>query len=108
MRDRITGWDRSEQEWRHKRAHDWRRARHSLATYDPAIRSALLQYWNEHRWLAGDPSYPLDLPHGFKTGGLILAKGTVRPAVVTISRHEMTEARSAHKPIASGWLRRRR
>ncbi|MGH7080882.1 MAG: hypothetical protein ACREFV_00275 [Acetobacteraceae bacterium] len=56
MRDRITTWHRSEQEWRDKRAHDWRRVRHSLVTYDHANLSMLLRYWNEHRWLPGDPS----------------------------------------------------
>ena len=108
MRDRITAWDRSEQEWRDKRAHDWRRARCRLATFEPTVRSALLRYWNEHRWLPGDPSYLLDVLHGFKIGRLILANGIVRPAAITISRHEMTETGSAHRPIASGWLGRRR
>ncbi len=108
MRDRITAWDRSEQEWRDKRAQDWRRARRFLAACKPTVRSALLRYWNEHRWLPGDPSYLLDVLHGFKTGRLILSNGIVRPATITISRRDMTEAGSAHKPMASGWLGRRR
>ena len=84
MAERVARWDSTEQESRDRRAEQWRRARRLLDGHEPVPRRALLAYWNRHRWLPGDPSYVLDLLHGFATGRLVLVDGTVRPAVAEI------------------------
>lgn len=104
MAQRVERWDRTQQEIRDARAHQWRRARRNLNAYPSQVRAALLTYWNEHRWLPGDPSYLLDALHGFERGRLILADGAVQPARVVISVSEATAAFGPPKPRAQGWI----
>src|SRR4051812_38320137 len=102
--DRVENWSRTEQDWRDRRASQWRRARRALDVHDAATRAALLAYWNGHRWLPGDPSYLLDLLHGFRTGRLLLEHGQVRPAVITIPVAMATAAFGPAKPVSRGWF----
>ena len=104
MAERVAHWDSTEQDCRDRRAGQWRRARRLLDEHAPAVRQALLAYWNGHRWLPGDPDYLLDMLHGFATGRLVLAEGTVRPAVTEIPASQALAAFGRGKPPARGWL----
>lgn len=104
MADRVETYNRTEQDWRDRRASEWRRARRVIDAYDPATRLALLAYWNGHRWLPGDPAYLLDRLHGFNTGRLVLEHGQVRAAVEVIPLEMATAAFGPAKPIARGGL----
>ena len=104
MAERVERWDRSEQNWRDDRARKWREGRRQLDGYDPATRRALLAYWNGHCWLPGDPSYLLDMLHGFRTGRLLIEDGLVRPAVVTIPASAATAAFGAAERVSKGWF----
>ncbi len=97
-------WERSE---RDRRAGLWRKARRDLDRHAPAIRQALLDYWNSHRWLPGDPYYLLDMLHGFRTGRLILNNGQVCPARLTIPASEALAAFGRPKPVDGGWFGKR-
>jgi len=107
MTTRVATWIASEQSNRDRRANSWRRARRALDRHESAIRRALLDYWNGHRWLPGDPSYLLDLLHGFKTERLILDEGQVRPARLTIPASEAAAAFGRPKPVGGGWFGKR-
>ena len=104
MTNRAGSWAKSEQEGRDHRAAQWRQGRKRLDSYDHETRGALLGYWNGHRWLPGDPSYLLDMLHGFDKGRLILKAGKIESARVTISTAEATAAFGPSKPRAQGWL----
>jgi len=67
----------------------------------------LLEYWNGHRWLPGDPMYLLDLLHGFGRGRTIIDEGRLRPAVVTIPVGEAVAAFGPAKPLAGAWFGKR-
>ena len=90
-----------------RRASLWRRARRDLDRRDPATRQTLLDYWNRHRWLPGDPTYLLDMLHGFDSGRLRIVEGQVQPAKVVISVAEAMDMPTAAKPVAGGWLGKR-
>ena len=109
MLERIAGFDTSEQARRDRRARDWCRARRAVEALSPDLRCALLSYWNNHRWLPGDPAYLLDLLHGFEHGRLLIIAGTVRPARITIDAADATALEAtSRKPIrAAGWDDRR-
>jgi hypothetical protein len=68
IEDRIARFARQEQEWRNRRAADWRRARARLAALPDNVRPVVLAFWNGHRWYPGDPAYLLDLLHGLEVG----------------------------------------
>jgi hypothetical protein len=104
MADRAETWNRTEQDWRDRRASQWRRARRALDAYEPTTRRALLAYWNGHRWLPGDPAYLLDLLHGFRIGRLLLEHDQVRPAVVEVPVSMATATFGPEKPMARSWL----
>ncbi len=106
MHERVTSWEASEQGNRDRRAQQWRAARRILDAHAPETRRALLDYWNGHRWLPGDPSYLLDMLHGFDRGRLVVTDGTVTPARVVISVAEATALECGRKPVAHGWLGR--
>jgi hypothetical protein len=106
MSNRVDSFERSEQAWRDRMARKWRAARRQLDAFKPAIREALLAYWNGHRWLPGDPSYLLDTLHSFRTGRLLFENGQVRPAVVTIPVSAATAAFGPAKPVSKGWFGR--
>jgi len=108
MATRVATWITSEQQDRDRRATLWHRARCVLDRHEPTSRRVLLEYWNGHRWLPGDPMYLLDLLHGFSRGRYIIEDGTLRPAVVTIPVREAVAAFGPSKPVAGGWLGKRR
>jgi hypothetical protein len=108
MEDRAVRFAQLEQRWRDDRAHDWRRARRRLDAIDAPTRGILLCYWNEHRWLPGDPTNLLDALHRFATGRLVIKDGTLQPARLTIAAGEAFAVQATRKPIARGWLSRRR
>ena len=71
MTERVAAWIKTERDERARRARAWRKARRALdADHDPTTRRALLDYWNAHRWLPGDPSYLLDMLHATPEAGL--------------------------------------
>lgn len=70
MEERADRMARTEQSSRDYRAGKWREARHRLYGYGDNIRPILLSYWNNHRWLPGDPSYLLDMLHMYDRGKL--------------------------------------
>jgi len=107
MTTRVATWIEWEQSERDRRAGLWRKARRDLDRHAPAIRQALLDYWNSHRWLPGDPSYLLDMLHGCKTGRLILNNGHVCPARLTIPANEALAAFRRPKPVGGGWFGKR-
>jgi len=107
MATRVANWIVLEQKGRDHRAAQWRRGRALLDQHEPATRRALLDYWNRHRWLPGDPVYLLDLLHGFGKGRCVIDQGTFRPAVVTIPVSEAVAAFGPPKPVASAWLGKR-
>lgn len=104
MTERVERWDLAERSSRPWRAARWREARRRLDDYPPDIRGALLRYWNEHRWLPGEPSYLLDTLHGFDTGRLILSEGSIRQARVVISVSEAVAIGGRNKPVSRGWF----
>jgi hypothetical protein len=107
MSERVERWDDSERTDRARRATLWREGRRRIDAHPDEIRRALLAYWNNHRWLPGDPSYLLDMLHGFKNGRLIFADGAIRPARITIAVSEATAMERGRKPISGGWLGKR-
>jgi len=107
MTSRVATWITCEQSGRDHRAAQWRRARSSLDRHEPTSLRALLEYWNGHRWLPGDPMYLLDLLHGFSKGRYVIDDGTLRPAVVTIPVREAVAAFGPSKPLAGAWLGKR-
>lgn len=105
MTQRITAWIAAEQANRQRRASVWRRARRTLdQDHDAHTRRALLDHWNGHRWLPGDPSYLLDMLHRYATGRLVIDNGQVRPARIAISSAEAVAAFGRPKPPASRWF----
>lgn len=104
MDTRVSTWITSQERERDRRADLWRQGRRGLEAHPPTIRSALLAYWNKDRWLPGDPTYLLDLLHGFSTGRLVLKEGSIQPARITVFRSESLAAFETSKPRAQGWL----
>lgn len=105
MTERVAAWIKTERDERARRAGAWRKARRALdADHDTATRRALLDYWNAHRWLPGDPSYLLDMLHGYARGRLVIDNGQVRAARSVISPAEAVAAFGRPKPPASGWF----
>jgi len=104
---RVAHWITWEQNDRDRRASMWRQARSELDRHEPATRQALLEYWNCHRWLPGDPVYLLDLLHGFGRGRTIIDEGRLHPAVVTIPVGEAVAAFGSTKPLAGAWFGKR-
>ena len=107
MATRVAKWIAWQQQDRDRRASLWRRARRDLDRRDPATRQTLLDYWNRDRWLPGDPTYLLDMLHGFDSGRLRIVEGQVQPAKVVISVAEAMDMPTAAKPVAGGWLGKR-
>ena len=107
MATRVVQWIAWEQRDQDRRAADWRKARAALDRHAPATRRTLLDYWNGHRWLPGDPMYLLDLLHGFSKGRLLIEDGQIRPAAVTIPVSEAVAAFGPSKPAAAGWFGKR-
>ena len=107
MDKRVRTWIVTEQANRDRRAAQWRQARRDLAGRDPTVRQALLTYWNGHRWLPGDPSYLLDMLHGFDRGRLVLLNGGVVPYRIVIPASEAIAAFGSAKSIAGGWFSHR-
>ena len=66
MNARVSNWIVTTQEERVRWATSWRRAQPALEAHEPALRRALLTYWNSHRWLPGHPSYLLDMLQGYE------------------------------------------
>jgi DNA-directed RNA polymerase specialized sigma24 family protein len=52
------------QQWRDHQAALWRRARRALFALPEPQRRALLDEWNDNRWLPGSPEYLLDFLGG--------------------------------------------
>lgn len=107
MADRVRQWDAIERQRRDTRAADWRRARSQLASLPTELKSAMLQYWNDHRWLPGDPSYLADAIHRLRTGRLVFVDGRIVPDRVTIATAEAESMSPTRKPVTKGWLARR-
>ena len=104
MTARVTHWIASEQRDRDRRAAQWREGRATLDGHDLATRRALLDYWNGHRWLPGDPTYLLDLLHGFETGRYVIDNRQLRPVSITISVSQAVAAFGPPKPLAGAWF----
>ncbi len=107
MDARVASWITSEQQSRDHRAASWRRARAIFGGHEPAVRRALLDYWNGHRWLPGDPAYLLDLLHGFATGRYRIEDETVQPSSVVIPVSQAVAALGPAKPPAGAWFGKR-
>lgn len=74
-------WPIAEQKRRDELAGRWREARRRLNELPEPARSAMLRYWNNHRWLpAADPTYLSSEIHGYLTGRLILHDGEIMSA----------------------------
>jgi hypothetical protein len=106
MQDRVRTWGTTEQSSRDGQAARWREGRRRLDACDPTTRRALLDYWNNDRWLPGDATYLLDMLHRFDMGRLIIVEGRVQPARIAISVGEATDVAPGRKPVARGWLGR--
>lgn len=63
--DRLTRQDAARTTWqeqaRHRQACLWHRARSKLFSLDAEQRKAIVEEWNNHRWLPGSPEYLLEL-----------------------------------------------
>ena len=71
-------WPIAEQKRRDELARKWREARRRLNELPEPARSAMLRYWNNHRWLpAADPTYLSGEIHGYLTGRLVLHDGEI-------------------------------
>ncbi len=107
MTARVANWIECEQNNRDRRAASWRKARGRLDGHQPAERRALLDYWNGHKWLPGDPVYLLDLLHGFQTGRYVIENGRLRPASIVIPVSQAVAAFGPGKPLAGAWFGKR-
>jgi len=107
MDQRVQRWVVTEQANRDRRAAQWRTARGDIAARDPGVGHALLTYWNGHRWLPGDPSYLLDILHGFDHGRLVLLNGEIVAHRVVIPVGEAIAAFGSPKPVSGDWFGRR-
>jgi hypothetical protein len=88
MTKRAEDWASFEQTKRDQRAALWRRGRRKLATYDAETRRAILTYWNNDRWLPGDPSYFSGVMHRLDRGRLIRDGQTLEAVSITISMNQ--------------------
>lgn len=86
---------RAQQERRDKLAADWREVRARVAALPDDIRKPFLAYWNNHRWLPGDPSYLGSAVREVEQGGLVLHEGKL------VSRHNLEWERSTKAKIAA-------
>lgn len=77
MIDRARHWIQREIEQRHLQAVRWVEARARLNRLPEPARSAMLAYWNTHRWLPGDPTYLAGEIHSFETDALVLHEGKI-------------------------------
>ena len=71
MLRRAEDWIRHEIADRARRARMWREGRLRLAGMGDNLRPLVLSYWNNHRWLPGDPLYLVDMLHSIETGKLV-------------------------------------
>ncbi len=93
-------WPIAEQKRRDELAHRWREARRRLNDLPEPARSAMLRYWNNHRWLpAADPTYLSGEIHGYLTGRLVLHDGEIMSAH-RLEWETTTKARIAAMPDA--------
>src|SRR5580704_16431147 len=67
MERRAVNWTRHEIVDRLRRARMWREGRRRLAAMSDNLRPVVLAYWNNHRWLPGDPLYFVDMLHSIET-----------------------------------------
>jgi len=107
MTARVANWIEWEQNDRDRRAASWRKARRALDGHKAGVRRALLDYWNGHRWLPGDPAYLLDLLRGFETGRYVIEDGRLRPASVVIPVSQAVAAFGPAKPLAGACFGKR-
>ncbi|MFD1034138.1 hypothetical protein ACFQ15_05685 [Sphingomonas hankookensis] len=76
-------WPIAEQNRRDELARKWREARRRLNELPAPARSAMLRYWNNHRWLPADPTYLSSEIHSYLTGRLVLHDDKI------VSRHQL-------------------
>jgi hypothetical protein len=67
MAGRATAQERTEQDWRDRKAEQWREARRRIAAFPPETAAAIRRAWNEAPYPA-DPVYLLDYIHGIDVG----------------------------------------
>ena len=72
MQKRRETWTRIEIRMRARRARLWREGRRQMRGYPESDRCDLMHYWNNHRWLPGDPVYFLGMMHMYDNGRLDL------------------------------------
>lgn len=72
MRDRAFGQADWEARTRQERADQWKRARSELYAISANQRSIILEYWNTHRWLPGNPERLSGILYDFRQGRLTL------------------------------------
>lgn len=63
-----TGKVQWEQDFRSRKAANWRQARARLNAFPEPLRSQLLSYWNSRTMLPGDPGYLAGLLHSAEVG----------------------------------------
>lgn len=72
MAARAERWEIMEEEQRAAKAAKWREARARLNSLGGNLRAVVLDYWNQHRWLPGEPGYLLDLVHQVREGRMVV------------------------------------
>jgi hypothetical protein len=98
MSERIDRWAETQQANRNRKAAQWREGRKALDQMEPDTRAAILAYWNEHKWLPGDPSYFLDMLHSIKAGRLVRQADTFRFATTNTKAAEAMQIDPTRKP----------
>jgi hypothetical protein len=104
MTERLARWGEHEVARRAQQAANWRRARQAIDALPPPTRTAVLHYWNTHRWMPATPVYLLDTLHALRCGRLAVAGGTLAPTRPVIAPSEALAAFGPVKPRARGWL----
>ena len=107
MAGRVDRWTETQKADRSHKAAQWREGRRKLDGMEPEARTAIMAYWNRHKWLPGTPVYFLDMLHSIEAGRLVRDGGTFRFA----SRGKASEAMQidpARKPpLIPGLVRQR-
>lgn len=80
MAARRSRWDAQGERERAVRAAKWRDGRMKMRALPAEDQAKLMDYWNSHRWLPGDPSYFLDMIHMWQNDQLNLDAPNLRRA----------------------------
>ncbi len=93
MTARKIEWADEYQKARAQRAESWRDVRREVFAFEPALRHAILSFWNSHRWFPGEPNYLRYVLRCVRTGKFVQDGATLREERVILTKEELSEIR---------------